>query len=446
MLLAGLLQKWNYMRGSAVLSGMHSVPELLEEAVAQWWSSETSFPEFARRFTPREQAEREAELTKFIERIEAEVAQLPRGRSEREATRERINTAFVELAKSALELNDRHLQLLLDGGFSGIGNSLARQARRFDPGVSTNDILQACRNAWTACGLQALLGRSMRVTPSIFAYSMLYPYSDNYLDAPDITHQEKAGFNRRFGQRLAGEPGPPVNPRENLIWRLVDRIEDEYPRPANPQVHASLLAIHQAQNDSLRLARRGSASGDVDALKLSFSKGGTSVLADGYLAAGTLSAVEARFTFHWGVMLQLGDDLQDIREDSADGVLTLFSQAVEHEPLDMVTNRAFHFGERVMRLLDQVGAAESATLKELIRRSARSFLLRCASDAGDLYTNAYLERLEQHSPFRFSYLARQRKRFVRRQGAFMRLFDAFLDAPDDEPAFPLLPNTLMPRY
>lgn len=220
-------------------------------------------------------------------------------------------------------------------------------------------------------------------------------YSDKYLNDPDITHHEKAGFNRRFEQRQAGEPGVPVNTRENMIWKLVDRIESEYPCPANPQVCASLLA-------------------------------------DGYLAAGTLSTVEARFTFHWGVMLQLVDDLQDIREDSADGVLTLFSQAVEHEPLNMVTNRTFHFGERVMRLLDQAGAAESATLKELIRRSALSFLLHCASDAGELYTNAYL--------------GRQRKRFVRCQSAFTRLSDAFLEAPDDEPAFPLLPNTLMPRF
>ncbi len=425
---------------------MHSVAELLEDAVAQWHSSDTAFPELARRFTCREQAEREAELTHFLECVEAEVAELPRVRSERDGTRERITTAFVRLAKSALEMEDRHLQLLLGGGFSGIGTSLAREARRFDPSVSANDILQACRNAWTACGLQVLLGRPMRVTPSIFAYSMLYPYSDNYLDDPGITRDEKVSFNRRFGMCLAGERAAPVNAHEGNIWRLVDRIESEYPRSSNPQVFASLLAIHQAQNDSLRLARRGAPDGDADVLKLSFAKGGTSVLADGYLAAGTLTADEARFIYLWGVMLQLGDDLQDVREDSADGILTLFSQVAGNEPLDAITNRAFHFGERVMELLNHVGTAESGTLKELIRRSSRSFLIRCASEAGELYTKEYLARLEWYSPFRFSFLNRQRKRFVRRQSLFTRLFEAFLAAEDDESAFPLLPNALMPKF
>ncbi len=436
----------NHTRGGSVLSGMHSVAELLEDAVAQWRSSDTVFPEFARRFTRREQAEREAELTHFLECIEAEVAELPRVRSERDRTRERITTAFTHLAKSALEMEDRHLQLLLRDGFSGIGTSLAREARRFDPSVSANDILQACRNAWTACGLQVLLGRSMCVTPSIFAYSMLYPYSDNYLDDPGITHDEKVGFNRRFGMCLAGEKTEPANAREGNIWRLVGRIESEYPRSSNPEVFASLLAIHRAQNDSLRLARRDGPAGDVDVLKLSFAKGGTSVLADGYLAAGTLTADEARFIYLWGVTLQLGDDLQDVREDSADGMLTLFSQAAGNAPLDAITNRAFHLGERVMGLLNHTGAAESGTLKELIRRSSRSFLIRCASEAGEYYTKEYLARLELYSPFRFSFLNQQRKRFVRRQSIFTRLFEAFLTAEEDEPAFPLLPNALMPKF
>jgi hypothetical protein len=425
---------------------MVSVPELLEDAVAEWQSSDTAFPEIARRFTKREQAEREAALTEFLERVEAEVAELPRGRSQRDGARERITSAFVHLSKSALEMEDRHLHLLLGGGFSGIGTSLAREARRFDPQVSTHDILQACRNAWTACGLQVLLERPMRVTPSIFAYSMLYPYTDNYLDDPAITRDEKVGFNGRFGRRLAGEISDPANAHEENIWRLVSRIESEYPRASNPQVFDSLLAIHQAQNDSLCLAHPGAPAGDVDVVKLSFAKGGTSVLADGYLAAGILAADEARFIFLWGVMLQLGDDLQDVREDRADGILTLFSQIAGYEPLDDITNRAFHFGERVMRLLDHVGTAESGTLKELIRRSSRSFLIRCASDAGEFYTEDYLARLEVHSPFRFSFLNEKRKRFARRQGAFTRLFEAFLAAEDDESAFPFLPNALMPKF
>jgi hypothetical protein len=67
-------------------------------------------------------------------------------------------------------------------GFLEATTAFARMARRFDPAITSAEIYQAARNVWTANFLQLLLGMPVRVTPAIFAYSMLYPYSDNYLD------------------------------------------------------------------------------------------------------------------------------------------------------------------------------------------------------------------------------------------------------------------------
>jgi hypothetical protein len=145
------------------------------------------------------------------------------------------------------------------------------------------------------------------------------------------------------------------------------------------------------------------------------------------------------------VLLQLGDDLQDVRDDRASGILTLFAQAAGRRPLDALTSRALNFGERVMCLLDGIGAPDSGPLKELIRRSSRSFLIRCAGEAGEFYTQEYLARLETCSPYRFAFLNERRKRLARRQSALTRLFEASLAASDDEAAFPLLPGSLLPR-
>jgi hypothetical protein len=49
-------------------------------------------------------------------------------------------------------------------------------AGRSDPDLSVAGIIQAARNAWTACGLQPLLGVPLALTPSILGYSLLYPY------------------------------------------------------------------------------------------------------------------------------------------------------------------------------------------------------------------------------------------------------------------------------
>jgi hypothetical protein len=285
----------------------------------------------------------------------------------------------------------------------------------------------------------------MSLTPAVFAYSLLYPYSDNYLDAPEISRESKISFSVRFGRRLAGEAVAPANDREVAIWRLVELIEGQYSRTAWPEVYASLLRIHQAQEKSIRLLRGAPRSGEVDLLELIFEKGGESVLADGYLAAGTLSEDQARFIFHWGVLLQLTDDLQDVEEDCREGDLTLFTAAAGLEPLDALTSRTLHFAQRVMPLMDGLADGGSLALRQLIKQSSWSLLIRSAGKLGKLYTQEYIDRLETCSPFRFSFLNERRKRIERSKKLFLRLFEAFLEG-GDEPVFPVLPSSLMPRF
>jgi hypothetical protein len=419
--------------------------ELLEDSIALWHACPACLPPMPRAFSEEEQAIREGQLDGFLEAIEAELRSIPRTRAERQAARDRVTAAFVHFAQAALDLDEQHIRLLLDGGFSAIGTNLGRQARRFDPAVSVADIFQASRNAWTACGLQVLLGGTMSLTPAIFAYSMLYPYTDNYLDEPATSSELKIAFSTRFGRRLTGEDVPPDNGRETAIWRLVAMIEEQYDRALCPQVFASLRAIHRAQENSLRLFRQGPSAGPADILRLGFEKGGASVLADGYLAAETLSADQARFIFDWGVLLQLADDLQDVGQDCRAGALTLFSQAAPRERLDELTSRTLQFGREVMRRMYDLPGPGCRALKELMERSVSSMLIRSAGEAGGPYSRAYLARLEPHSPFRFSFLNARRNQFARRSGLLIRLFEAFLEGDEDEPAFPLLPGALMPR-
>ena len=101
--------------------------------------------------------------------------------------------AFARFSATALDLEAESVHLLTNG-FLPVGTRLARWARQFDPTLGMADIIQACRNAWTACGLQPLLGIPMGLTPSILGYSLLYPYSDNYLDREDISARRKTSL------------------------------------------------------------------------------------------------------------------------------------------------------------------------------------------------------------------------------------------------------------
>ncbi len=399
--------------------------DLVQKTLAEWEDCPASLPPFPQTFTVSEQAEREARLGEFLKGVEGDLRRPPRTQAGRKALRERLTLAFERFGKTGLDLEEDHIALLLNDGFSAIGTQMSRNARRFDPSINAEDIYQATRNAWTAGGLQMLLGHEMRLTPAIFAYSMLYPYTDNYLDDTRISSEEKRKFNARIRQRLSGEMIAPNDKAETNIWELFELIEGQYPCAEFPQVYASLLAIHRAQENSLRQQRSSLSLNTADILKLSFEKGGASVLADGHLAAGSLSREEAQFIFGWGALLQLVDDLQDLRQDRRDGGRTIFTQAAGSVPLDQLTSHTLSFGHQVMRRMDQM-PIHCQPLKGMIQKSYMSLLIWSAGECAEFYTRDYLAELETHSPFRFASLAARRKQVAKFTKPLTRLFEAFL--------------------
>ena len=208
------------------------------------------------RYTPKEQRGREQAYDQGLKEAERAARASKRSPAERKLARERITALFPRFAASALGLGAEPVLLLTDG-FLPVGAELAQWTRAFDPEMSMEDTIQAARNAWIACGMQALLGLPMKLTPSILAYSLLYPYSDNFLDQPEISAAEKIEFSQCFRQRLRGEQLTARNRRESSVWTMVRMIEDEYPRLRYPQVFDTLLAIHQAQEESLAQLQSG---------------------------------------------------------------------------------------------------------------------------------------------------------------------------------------------
>ena len=411
----------------------------VEAQVAQtielWSGSAASPVQRGPRYSVNEQQTREAAYDEGLQAVERE-ARRARSIAERLSAQDRITAAFARFSAIALGLEDEAIHLLTDD-FLPVGTKLARWARAFDPDLSRADIIQACRNGWTACGLQPLLGEPMQITPSILGYSLLYPYSDNYLDRADISTAAKLRFSKRFCRRLRGEKLPAQNSREAALWSLVQLIEDEYPRLRYPQVFDSLLAIHRAQEQSIAQLRSSDCDG-AGLLRISCAKGGSSVLADACLARGWLSVQESQFAFEWGVLLQLGDDLQDVHEDMERGSVTLFSlAAAAGQPLDGLVRQLLGFSERVADRMDNLPNG-SEVLKQLLRMSWRSLIIGAVAEWHEFFSPEFLEEAEHCSPFRFEFLRARRKRLAGRHGLYAMLFDAFLEArEDDHDASPL---------
>src|SRR5258706_8618917 len=411
-----------------------TVREFNQHFIDLWWECDTSLPDLGPLYTPSTQTQNEKHLLQFLEQVERMLSNPLRSREEAQAAQSRLGAAFRRLAEAAMGFTARQLDCLPSKAFSDVSEEFVRTARAFDSNLSGEDIYQAGRNAWTANGLQWLLGVPIQITPSILAYSLLYPYTDNYLDDPAINLATKQAFNERFRQRLAGESLIPVNAHEKIICDLVAMIEKQYSRSEFPAVFESLLDIHHAQSRSLRLIRRSVALGDtepgdterseVDVLGLSFDKGGTSVLADGYLISGSLNEAVREYTYGHGIFAQLLDDLEDVEQDSQAGRLTVYSEQVGNGSLDALANRTFHFGRKVLMGLGCFEVEDSVdSVCELIRRGADLLLIDTISRTDRYYTGTYLRELEAHSPFSFSFLNKQRNDFFRRHGSLMKLME-----------------------
>ena len=404
-------------------------------AIAKWNSCATKHAGDFPRFDEAEQQLREDEYDRALHLVEDEAKALRRRPLERSAAQQRIMAVFPRFATVALGLEDDAVHMLTDS-FLPLGTKFAHWAKRFDPELTMTDTIQACRNAWTVCGIQPLVGDRMQLTPAIVGYSLLYPYSDNYLDDGRISSAQKLAFSRRFRDRLCGLHIKPENRHEAVVWAMVRLIEEQFPRRLYPRVYECLLAIHQAQENSLAQMKQNISCASPDLLQLSFAKGGTSVLADACLCHGYLNEAQARFAFDWGVLLQLGDDLQDVQEDLKNGSTTLFSRAAgKGIVLDSLVRQLMVFSEQVADEAERLPDGDPV-LKRLLRGSWRSLILMAVARSYRFFSAAFLDELEPMSPFRFAFQRKRHKYLSGRRGLYKVLFDAFLESEVDLPELP----------
>jgi len=218
-----------------------------------WQRADPNLGPGGRLFTRDEQFHNEARLATLVDTTTRESRQARKERAFGRAAQIRILRAFREFACPALGWDPSLLEGPEADEFAAALRAFPTLARLFDPALTPPEVYQAARNAITFHCLQRLLGLPVRPTPSCLAYSLLYPYTDNYLDDVNLGVAGKMGFGARLGSRLSGEYVHPESMHERRIFQLVEMIEGEYSRARHPEVFQSLLAIHAAQQRSLAL-------------------------------------------------------------------------------------------------------------------------------------------------------------------------------------------------
>jgi len=335
---------------------------------------------------------------------------------------QRLKTSVRDLVVKSMDPGDREQTGEMLKQFSDSGDEFVHEARKFDPDLKPEEIFQTLRNVWIINSMQVALGLPVRLNRSGLAYSLLYPYTDNCLDAPAASEREKKGFNRDLARRLAGFTVPAPSQHTAKVFHLVEMIESEYPRRSFPGVYESLLAIHRAQENTLQQRDSGQCCAPSAILRISVEKGGSSVLADAYVAKGWPTPQEADFAFGYGVFLQFIDDLQDVGEDVRSGSRTLFTIAAGEGALDGMANRLVRFTKKVLASSDLLSLPRAAALSELVRRSCCSLILESIALNSGMYSSAYVEAVEQHSAVRFDCIRRLHREVGAKQTRLRRVF------------------------
>lgn len=385
---------------------MLTVESYINHFINTWEQSPTQLPVFNRIYSVEEKLQRENNF----EEIQVKLKSLQSRSAVKKLRNSNPENTFFPVFRTFLQdifdFEEAHLDIILSEEFRNVSKDFFYQARAFGPELSPENIYQGLRNVWIMNGLQLMMELPVEITPSVFAYSMIYPYSDNYLDDPNISGEEKQAFSVRFNNRLHGEKVISINHTEKQLFALVEMFEKQYNRTDFPEVYESLYAIQKGQTDSLKLLSQNGLN-DSQIRTICFEKGGTSVLADGYLVAGKLSIQQEQALIGYGIYLQLLDDIQDIKED-CDAQTNTMCSGLKKENLGEFVNQTIHFGRATLEEMKCFEAENVDVFLNLMNRSIETMIIESVGLNATGFSEKYLTEIEKYSPLSFEYI-RQKK-------------------------------------
>ncbi|GAA0179386.1 hypothetical protein SH2C18_22650 [Clostridium sediminicola] len=371
----------------------------LEQYKEMWWETDKNFHELGLKTGYWYKKKKERETEKFIKTFIEYIEKFPAGPKEKIIWKEKVNTLITNFVNSSNIIDKKHKDILFSKELMKSTEEFVNEARSFNDSMAMEDIGQAMRNVWIMNIIQLLLNKKVEFTPAMFGYSMLYPYTDNYLDDNNISMECKKNFNSRFEVRLKGEKISPENEYEIDIFNLVSRIESQYERKEYSEVFQSLLLIHNAQRKSIIQQDKKSVPYEKDILGISFEKGGSSVLADGYLVNGNLSKKNAFFFFGYGILLQICDDLQDAKEDYDNNHMTIISQIATKYPLDSITNSLINFTLKLTDDMKEFSGDNIDVLKDIIRKNCILLIYFAIAKNKKFYSGCYYNEIKNYFPY-----------------------------------------------
>lgn len=406
--------------------------DYISEYKELWYNSETTIPASIPTFSFWEKHRIEVVLKKGTHRFLRHITHYHKEHHEEWV--DKGKAIIAGLTSPLLSYVDGDIDHEIFHDMSRVGREFYQRAKQEFPDMSLEDIGQALRNVWIIMLIQLLHDKKVALTDSCYAYSMLYPITDNFLDDADLDYGAKKRLMRRFTKRLKGEQLEASHRFEVDAFRMVELIENQYPRDDYPQVYDSLNLIQEAQ--VLSLTTHGvTMPFEKDLLAISIFKGGASVLADAYLAVGNLTHEEEHFYVGYGLILQLGDDLQDAKMDYDNRHGTMFSVVYKKNNYDLYCKKLLNLSESVFDLAKNELQLANHQYFALVASNIHNLVIYSAMNLDKVLskecTHAFETHMHVHHKFMKRFSKDMKKRIKRLKTSYhgvetKEIIDAFL--------------------
>ena len=378
----------------------------------KWFTIDSKLKYDLKVYSDVEKRKNEETTDIFVKKVNEYIKRKPRNKNDERLWELEGEKIFEDFIKNDRVFNLNYFTHDMQKSIIDVTKNFIKKAKEFDKDIEENCIVQALRNIWVITILQVIFKSNVELTKSIFAYSMIYPYSDNFLDNIDISVEAKNKFNNKISSMLKGRGVQCESYLEKKIYKLLKYIEEDYNRKDFKEVYEGLLKIQEGQIKSIEQQGEFSLPYVNDILGISIEKGGASVLVDGYLIKGKLNLEEEKFCLFYGFLLQLIDDFQDLKSDKKNNHTTIMSQLGGRYYMDEMINKLINYVYYVFDSTELL--REKEDLNKVIKSDSLVLILCSIALNKEYFSKEYIKKMDKHLPFSIAYIEKLNKTLVRK--------------------------------
>lgn len=373
-----------------------------QQILPLWESCPDTFPDFLTEIPETRKKENELFLNTYLSLFQEKLSHIPESPKEQKVWVSEIEEYFQEFVSKEKIINI--LQYMNEETFSSLEletKNIIKKMRCFDQDLSMEDIWQAIRNYFIYIIILQMENKQPNSRDSILAYSLLYPYTDNFIDDSSHNKKEKEAFNHLISNTLKGREVNPETPLEEKTIRLLRMTLSSFPKDGGKTISSLLLLMLDAQEISLKQQRQKlfSPLSEQELLEISSYKGGMSVLIDYYLSMEELEEEKMKFYLEFGYILQLADDLQDLKEDKKKHSHTLMTRASKQHNLERTVNKLLHF----IHISISSYEPENKMFKPFVLQNCYLMILSNILFCKKAFSKNYLKQIENCLPFSIAF-------------------------------------------